>query len=253
MRWIATDEDLALFRPAGNVLANQLAARARDATAEYNRLDHASIPSLDERLPRLRRLFDIIDTDRNGYLEPDELEAAATRLEGSSIEGSSIEGSLEGHSEAAAIIREAARRCLEVDDEDGCLLAYTFADFVVRVAPTEEQDPALDSCALAASPPAAAPTEPRLGVNADEAVPAVDRSKAERFDGYVSELLSWEVAAKEGKWEGRTGELVAGCVAGARNAPLVDALRVVYCDNAILRKAGDLVFRAFLRPMRGSA
>lgn len=216
-------------------------------------------------LPRLRRLFDAIDADRNGSLDPSELEAAATRLE-SSLEAGLAAG-LDGQDDAAAtaaMIREAARRCLESDDEDGCLVAYSFADFVARVAPVEAG--VLAAAALEGPPtplpanggPAAnggAPAAACLAVDGG-GVPAVGRSKAERFDGYVSELLAVSDAVarvdEEGAggplWEGRTGELVAGCVAGARNAALVDALRVVYCDNAILRRAGDLVFRAFLRP-----
>ena len=48
-------------------------------------------------------------------------------------------------------------------------------------------------------------------------------------------------------WDGRRGEVVAGCFAGARNAALLCALRQVYCENAVLRQGGDLVFRV-LRP-----
>jgi len=42
---------------------------------------------------------------------------------------------------------------------------------------------------------------------------------------------------------------VTGCFAGARNEELVEAVRYVYVEDLVLRRASDVVFR-MLRPPR---
>jgi hypothetical protein len=204
-------EDLRLFRPAGNALANRLASCARSANDLYSGL---GTDLYDKVLPRLRGLFDAIDSDGDGELDPDEIIAAATRPEGRWPPG------------------VAAQLCL--DANDGCALAYTFSDFVELVAPAQPAD------------------VPRL-VYSGAAAGSVKQAEAPvadgwggRFDRMAEEFLSWEDEAS-GAWKGRTGEIVAGCFAGARSPALVGALRLVYTDNAVLRSAGDLIFR-MLRP-----
>ena len=211
-------EDLRLFRPAGNLLAARLASVAGTANELYQSLGSTIDDSL---LPRLRGLFDAIDQDQDGSLDPDELAVAAKR--------------------AAWAPGAAAQLCL---DED-CTVSYSFCDFVLLVAPTQRASPRLADD----EDDAAAPTG---GVSpvADLPTTAPERTESSgwggRFDRMADEFRSWEQEA-EACWEGRTGEIVTGCFAGARSPEVVGALRLVYCENAVLRGAGDLVFR-MLRP-----
>lgn len=206
-------EDLRLFRPAGNLLAARLAKCASTANGLYHSLGSSIDDSL---LPRLRGLFDAIDADRDGTLDPDELTLAAER--------------------ATWAPGAAAQLCL--DDE--CRTEFSFCDFVLLVAPTQraprladDDDDASACLGVDSSTPAA---EPR----------SEDYGWGGRFDRMAEEFRSWEAEAGP-CWEGRTGEIVAGCFAGARSPEVVNALRLVYCENAVLRGAGDLVFR-MLRP-----
>lgn len=206
-------EDLRLFRPAGNLLAARLANVANTATELYNSLGSSIDDSL---LPRLRGLFDAIDSDQDGSLDPEELDLAAKR--------------------AAWAPGAAAQLCLEED----CSVSYSFCDFVLLVAPTQRASPRLadDDAVGGGVSPAELPTT------------AQERSESSgwggRFDRMADEFRSWEAEA-EACWEGRTGEIVTGCFAGARSPEVVNALRLVYCENAVLRGAGDLIFR-MLRP-----
>ena len=203
-------EDLRLFRPAGNALIGRLTACAQSANELYSGL---GTDLYDKVLPRLRGLFDAIDSDGDGELDPDEIIAAATRPAGPWPPGA------------------AAQLCL--DANDGCALAYSFSDFVQLVAPTQRAD------------------VPRL-VYSGAAAGSVKQAVAPaggwggRFDRMAEEFLTWEDEASI-SWKGRTGEIVAGCFAGARSPAVVGALRLVYTENAVLRSAGDLIFR-MLRP-----
>ena len=111
-------------------------------------------------------------------------------------------------------------------------MAFSFSDFVALVAPHTD---AADAFGAELSTAEAA----RDGSGGDDAWGG-------RFDRMVVEFLSWEDEAR-GSWEGRTGEIVEGCFAGAQNTALLEALRVIYCEYAVLRGAGDVVFR-MLRP-----
>ena len=115
--------------------------------------------------------------------------------------------------------------------EEGCLLSYSFPDFVVRMG--AEAAP-MNDLVSSGTPLSRADSTKH------------DPSWEHRFERMRREFLTWEGEALNA-WEGRTGEVVTGCFAGARNAELVEALRVVYCQNAVLRSAGDLVFR-MMRP-----
>lgn len=198
-------EDLAIFRPAGNLLARKLAACAASATELYAK--SSAVPSADLVLPRLRALFDAIDADGDGWLEEHELRQAI-------------------HGPCGAV----ARLCLE----DGCAVAFQFSEFVALVAPHTDAADAADV----------------FGPDLSTTVAARDGSSNDswggRFDRMVVEFLTWEDEAR-GSWQGRTGEIVEGCFAGARNTELLEALRVIYCEYAVLRGAGDVVFR-MLRP-----
>ena len=56
-------EDLAIFRPAGNLLLRQLRSSASDAQRLYDDLSAAGYKALDSALPALRRLFDAMDNE----------------------------------------------------------------------------------------------------------------------------------------------------------------------------------------------
>ena len=208
-------EDLSWFRPAGNLLANRLAKCATAAKDLYGNVRYdaaAGLPSLDGALLTLRGTFDSIDVDRSGSLDVDELlEAAGAEATGPSL---------------------AARLCLDADD--GCLLSYSFAEFVdvVLVEPAAACVLCDDRAALAV----AAPADTSDGWSG-------------RFDRMLTEFRSWESEAEgDGAgWSGRSGEIAAGCFAGSRNEELVEALRLLYCDNVVMRGAGDVIFR-MLRP-----
>ena len=238
-------EDLAFFRPAGNLLIRRLANVATTANGLYSSLDGTVS---DAVLPRLRGLFDAIDQDGDGALEPDELLAAAARLWPPG---------------------EAAKACLDADGGEGCSISYSFTDFARLVGP-QQMEPwvtvgpaAFPHGALTAH---AAGSRAAQGVSPDgaiaeriadaaalasdggsssEGVGGSDSSWGGRFDRMAHEFLTWEAAGNS--WDGRRGEVVAGCFAGARNAALLCALRQVYCENAVLRNGGDVVFR-MLRP-----
>jgi hypothetical protein len=204
-------EDMALFRPAGMVLVRSLSSCATAANEVYEHLHQSGVGgALDSALPTLRCLFDAIDADGSGALEPEELSAAMAS------KGSALS--------------EAAQLCLAADD--GCEVTdtpttFSFADFVKRVGPAAAALPAADSYLQARH----------------EGTGSWDG----RFERMLLEFVSWEDEVSSSSWQGRRGEIVAGCFAGARNDELVAALRLVYCENAVLRPAGDQLFR-MLRP-----
>merc|ERR1719263_207746 len=55
----------------------------------------------------------------------------------------------------------------------------------------------------------------------------------------------------KGRGEGRRLDVVRGCFAGASCPSVLAALRVIYCDYAPLRVAGDLIFALCQRFMAG--
>ena len=194
----------------------------------------------------IRDSFDAIDQDGDGALEPDELLAAAARLWPPG---------------------EAAKACLEADGGEGCSISYSFTDFARLIGP-QQMEPwvtvgpaAFPHGALTAH---AAGSRAAQGVSPDGAIAERIAAAAalaseggssseggisesgwgSRFDRMAHEFLTWEA---DNSWDGRRGEVVAGCFAGARNAALLCALRQVYCENAVLRNGGDVVFR-MLRP-----
>lgn len=61
-----------------------------------------------------------------------------------------------------------------------------------------------------------------------------------RYDEMVSSFGEWEQYMPEG--DGRWLEVLRGCFVGAKNAPVVKALKIVYCDYSALRLAGDTIY-----------
>jgi len=214
-------EDLALFRPAGNVLMGQLAKCASKAQTLRDSLeDSLDSASLDSVLPWLRDAFDSIDTSGDGTLDLEELRRATMIGDEASV--------------VAAI-------CQECDVEP--LYSITFTDFVNLVGPEQAATRARSAAATAVVADVIA-----ADVTVVEAVKGDGHGDGwgGRFDRMARELGTWE-GQGEAALDGRRAEMIAGCFAGARNQALLDALRLVYCEYAVLRKAGDLVFR-MLRP-----
>ena len=205
-------EDMAMFRPAGNGLLRQLADCASTAERLSASLSASGLTALDNALPWLRALFDSIDADGDGSLDPRELRAAT----------------LEGNAAAAAklCLGSHARR-------------LSFAEFVKLIAPTQGASGGLQGASVWAASVAehVATLQPARSAR-DES------GWGSRFDHMASEFLTWEDKAR---WEGRKGEVIAGGFAGVRNPELRAAVRAVYCESAVLRGAGDVVFR-MLRP-----
>jgi hypothetical protein len=210
-------EDLILFRPAGNILASRLAVCAKTANELYVSLD--GIVS-DSVLPRMRGIFDAIDTDGDGALDPEELVSATMHEGGDWPPGA------------------AAQLCLD----EGCMTSFTFHDFCRLVAPAH-----VSPRVVRASAPAAVP------VTATHFETPSALGWSGRFDRMVGEFLSWEESDSISSREGRQAEVVAGCFAGARNAALLEALRLIYCENQVLRGAGDAIFRMLRPPSRRQA
>lgn len=79
---------------------------------------------------------------------------------------------------------------------------------------------------------------------------------AKRFDGMCEEFDSWEDASSSDPDSGdssvmsraqernpRLALVLEGCFAGAKQPPVVDALKILYMDFLPLRMAGDLIFK----------
>jgi hypothetical protein len=64
---------------------------------------------------------------------------------------------------------------------------------------------------------------------------------SQRYDEMVEAFKQWENLIPEGS--GRRLDVVRGCFVGAKNQPVVDALRIVYVDYSMLRVAGDTIFK----------
>jgi hypothetical protein len=73
---------------------------------------------------------------------------------------------------------------------------------------------------------------------------------SERYDEMLSQFMEWEDVMPEGEASSRRMDVVRGCFIGARNPPVVDALRVVYVDYSPLRVAGDIIFKLVSGVMR---
>ena len=63
----------------------------------------------------------------------------------------------------------------------------------------------------------------------------------QRYDYMVQSFAQWQDIMPEG--EGRRMDVLKGCVVGAKNEKVLEALKIVYVDYAALRLAGDLIFQ----------
>jgi hypothetical protein len=216
-------EDLAVFRPAGNLLLRQLALASDQARKLYDELQDTGLKALDGALPSLRMAFDAIDIDGSGWLSEEELSQAAKSRE------------LGATTQCAKLCLDAEECAIESD------WRISFADFVSLVLADARGGAAYDA------------NDEQRGVRA-AATRRQQRQRERasarggRFDGMLAEFLSWE-ATSTTSYSGRRAEIVTGCFAGARNEELVEAVRYVYVEDLVLRRASDVVFR-MLRPPR---
>lgn len=69
---------------------------------------------------------------------------------------------------------------------------------------------------------------------------------SKRFDAMCAEFDSWDSADSSSRAEARNPRLalvLEGCFAGAKQPPVVEALKILYIDFRPLRMAGDLIFK----------
>jgi hypothetical protein len=62
-----------------------------------------------------------------------------------------------------------------------------------------------------------------------------------RYDEMLERFGVWKAYIPEG--EGRRMDILRGCFVGSENPKVVEALRVIYTDNAALRLSGDWIFK----------
>ena len=231
-------EDMPILRPAGDFAVRKLSSKCKGGQERAAKIELVlGSTSEADTLPRLRQYFDSIDSSGDGYLSSEELVASCAGAGGKG---------------AAAL----ARVCLDAlcDDDDECDEMITdaseagsgitsFEDFVVRVS-----NGAVDVAAFVEQL-----DDAECDVDADGAggADAKRREFEHEFDSMIATARQWE-AASEGYVSGylqagdrsrqRLGEVLRGVFDGARNPPLIKALRVVYCDSQALRAAGNIVF-----------
>ena len=74
---------------------------------------------------------------------------------------------------------------------------------------------------------------------------------SDHYDAMLCAFKEWESLVPQG--EGRRLDVVRGCFVGAKNTPVVEALRIVYVDYAALRVAGDIIFKLVKGVMSAAA
>lgn len=245
-------EDFGPVRFGGDLIFRQLAKASVVASERVSALPAAEDLSVseDERLAalsRARRLFELLDADGSGKLEPAELRSAPELLE---------------------LLREPGDA-----DEDGMLARIMAAD--------ENADGELSFVEFARGNMnrlAAADELPeRAGEGAAPGRQVARQAKLDaRFDEMVIEFAEWEAlctgeiecelddpdgagaggspsggaAGSAGPaGEGRLERVLNGCFQGAKIPELVDALRLVYTQYAALRIGGDLVYKLMSKTM----
>mmetsp|Transcript_32542 Transcript_32542/g.74881 ORF Transcript_32542/g.74881 Transcript_32542/m.74881 type:complete len:401 (-) Transcript_32542:105-1307(-) len=74
-----------------------------------------------------------------------------------------------------------------------------------------------------------------------------------RYNNMLKKFADWEpLFTGDGEELSRQREILRGCFVGAKNAAVVEALRIVYTDYTALRFAGDLIFKLVSEVVRSS-
>jgi len=63
----------------------------------------------------------------------------------------------------------------------------------------------------------------------------------QRYDYMLAKFAKWKPFIPSG--DGRRIQIMKGCFVGSENPAVVQALRIIYCDYAALRIAGDFIFK----------
>jgi hypothetical protein len=125
----------------------------------------------------------------------------------------------------------------------------SFTDLIVGLQRCAEE-----MCGLEACNPAAVMQQIMLDINShpptavNVALDEKRRKFSDRYDEMLTQFVKWEQVMPDG--DGRRMDVVKGCFVGARNQPVVDALRIVYVDFSPLRVAGDIIFKLVSGVMR---
>jgi hypothetical protein len=223
-------EDFRLLRPAGDLAVRQLASQcqaARDRADKLAALIGEEEGSADMLFPTLRRYFEAIDLSGDGRLDQAELQAACDGSAGSSVAAL-----------AAACLQE---EC-ELDEESAS--APNFADFVMLVS---RQQLDVESLSGIVDDGCLAEVE---GIAVQLSRGASSAKNAALFEAMIERVGEWEESSEavrrtleaNGR-QGRLGLILRGCIDGVRNEKLKEALKTVYCDDNVLRAAGDIIFR----------
>ena len=243
---VAAGRIFAILRPIAETAAREEAALRAEA------------PFSAEELISARRLFDTIDADASGSIDRDELSACGI-----------VHWSAGDDAVLDQVLDEVDR------DGDGQIsfleFLYALARLLLPNVPSGGRDFLPPTDILARMTEAEAETERLLvlrGTAAAAGGEAGGRSArahssggteqgaragrelaraGERFDAMLDEFRVWEGSGVSGDRSTRLGVVLGGCFAGARNAHVVGALRVCFCEYRPLRLMGELIFSLMLR------
>jgi len=252
--------DLAPVRVAGDLIFSQLSAVAVDAserasgiTARLAELAEGEEAADAAALAASRRIFDILDGDKSGGLDRDELLASPELL---------------------ALVREdgeedgaAVDRFMELADEngDGVISFVEFANAAAIKPRIGLVDSALSAALLSSSLSEVDGKKQKMRFGR--------KPPEERFEEMLEECFKWEkdlgcgtdeeeveecvVDVELEKADGDDGDdnrllqVLKGALVGARCAPVVDALKMCYLDYSPLRLGGDIIFKLLKRVVAG--
>jgi hypothetical protein len=240
--------ELGPVRVAGDLIFKSIAQEAAAATeraGEVQGEDSTTELAMEDgasELATARKLFDLLDGDASGSLDRAELLNKPQLL--------ALIRAEEDEDDAAAVERFMG----DADtDGDGSISFVEWANAAAAEPRLRSADEALEAAleALEASEAAdKSSTAPRglFGRKTPEA----------RFDAMLDECLAWEgqlncgplvdeCEAADGDEEGRLLRVLRGSLAGARCAPVAEALRVCYLEYSPLRLGGDLIFKLLKR------
>ncbi|CAB9510080.1 expressed unknown protein [Seminavis robusta] len=118
----------------------------------------------------------------------------------------------------------------------------TFSDFMIGIQTMAEETCGIEHCDPAQILQTVAnEMEPAfLRSNRHAAMDQKRQEHSDRYDRMVTSFQEWDDVVPTG--EGRRLDVLRGCFVGARNKPVVEALRVVYIDYVPLRMAGNSIF-----------
>jgi len=253
-------KDLVPVRVAGDLIFSQLSAVAMDAserasgiTARLGELAEGEEAADAAALAASRRIFDILDGNKSGGLDRDELLASPELL---------------------ALVREdgeedgaAVDRFMELADEngDGVISFVEFANAAAIKPRIGLVDSALSAALLSSSLSEVDGKKQKMRFGR--------KPPEERFEEMLEECFKWEKdlgcgtdeeeveecvvdvelekADEDDGDDNRMLQVLKGALVGARCAPVVDALKMCYLEYSPLRLGGDIIFKLLKRVVAG--